>query len=313
MTNFFSPKFDWRPLKEQIQTLDKLPKGDNIPITDAWSKYVRLQKFLREHCHVKNWSACRDVVIEMAEHFGLSPHKAALLYLRLQRISSNSSVGFSIEKCQRAGDAYKELSKIRNSLNRLAVFSKAILSDAPTPRSRIAESKIENAAHFWTRGKLKEKPKSRDDDKLYEIESYGFAYRRDGDDERGWYESYDCGVVLRRWLRTNVLMSELVTKIIEDSKKPSDGEVQQVNTENTNWIDTLSAVERLVGLRLPELYENMTGNEFKIKQDKAQRTVDESGVKFVRMAMKSIAMKPLGPETIASHRKSTLKVKPEQK
>ena len=305
----FNSDFDWMALKQQIQKFESVAKGTRTPVTDAWSKYVRLQRFLRENSHMMNWVTCRDAVLDISIEFNFTPRKAAVLYLRLQRISSRHQFGLTLESMKRAASATKALAKIYNPLNRLAQFSGTILSDPATAQMRIVEKKLENAAHFWASNKLKETPKSGDVDKLEEIRSYGFDFQVVANAEYGDFSDYHSYSMVRQWLRTNVMIGNLVKDILEKEGK-SKVEIDANPNRKTHWIDELSEVENLTGHQLPNLYEALTSKQFKITQDKIQKTVMEDGVKFVAMAMKAIGLKSLGAETIASHRKAVLKVKP---
>ena len=303
---FHSKKYDWTRLKAYLQIVDKLQDGETIPVTNDLEKYVRLQRFLRKHHFVQQWAKCRNTVVEIAVEFGLSPYQCACLYWRIQKISSRFSFGRSIESMERAGSGFKPLIDIQNAIRKVAVLSEQIIAEHPTPQMRIVEKKLENAAHFWAKRKLEEVAKD-DNDKLAEIRALGFDHTVDG-----FYHNFDSHIVVGQWLRVNVLMAQLVREIVSQPQAPEDKTGFDLDSWDKNWIDDLSEIERLVGHVLPDLYERMTGNPFKLTQNKVQKAVLKDGTKFVSCILAAMQLEAIGPETIASHRKAVMKVKPKE-
>lgn len=172
--NMFIRDFDWDELKKQVQQIEQLKNGANVPASDAVKKYVRLQRFCREKSHVENWRQCRDIVIDISKELTLSPRQATFLYQKLQKISSRHLLGLSLESMQRAPNAVKALTDVYNSLSRLAAFSNKLLCQPPAPQMRIVKNKLENAAHFWAAKKSPQKHNRNDSDSLEEIQAYGF-------------------------------------------------------------------------------------------------------------------------------------------
>ena len=79
------------------------------------------------------------------------------------------------------------------------------------------------------------------------------------------------------------------------------------NSKN-KFNDEVAEKIRLVGGKLPALYERITGNSFGISNvieprnpDKPKGVQDVGGVRFVRRSLEAMGLDVLQPETIASH------------
>jgi hypothetical protein len=60
-------------------------------------------------------------------------------------------------------------------------------------------------------------------------------------------------------------------------------------------------VAAMAGIRLPALYERMTGSRFKISKNTEGETLDRDGVGFVIRSIIAMRLQPITAETVASH------------
>lgn len=272
--------------------LAQLNDGASILVTPETQRYVKVQKFIREHHHVHDWNASRDAMIDLADEYGLSLMNAARLFVDLQRAPSRFAFGRSIEGYLKAGDFLKDLEEIRFSLSRLADWSSTLLDDDRSKRLAIAEKHIENAAHFWAKDVAEKSPKNG----FEKLETYGFYIHPLSQSET----TYDSFSALRMWLRNNVLFSELVKTAIEKEYARREHDAANPDADRYMVASELGEAVRLAGEKLPTMYERFTGNRFSWKTQ-GDVVTDEGGVKFVRMAMRVMGLEPIGTETVVKH------------
>ena len=120
----------------------------------------------------------RNAMIDLAEELRLDWLRAARLYVRLQDFSLSHRFACNMESYERAGDAVKELEKIRKSLAMIGQFSQLLLADNAGPRQKIAEKKLENAAHFWADGLRLESDKPGRYERWEEAKAHGFEHTK---------------------------------------------------------------------------------------------------------------------------------------
>ena len=178
-------------------------------------------------------------MIDLADEFGLEWRPAARLFVKLRHLSAVHSMWRRDEAYKRAADAVKYLEEFRNSLGRLAKFSKSLLADDASPRARTAKSLLESEARSWADGLHRKSRAAGQYERWEEAKAHGFVEA----------EGYDAHVVLDTWLRCNVLFQELVVGIIDEARKPIPSNDAR---SKGNAIEPSSA-QSLAGVELPRL------------------------------------------------------------
>ena len=229
-------------------------------------------------------------MIALAQEFQLGWFRAARLFVKLQKLASAHRFGRHLESLERAGEAVKVLENIRAPLNRLAKFSQSLLADNAKPREQMIETHLEYAAHFWADNLRHESEQSGRSEHWEEAEVHGFSYTRAyaergsriscrGDGEYRTQvvpANYNSLPVLRTWLRNNVLFSSLVAEVIAKKRGAKPDEMPRVKEQTS----APSAVERLVGVRLPVLYTRYTDRNFYPSRGGGNEVIDKGGVWF---------------------------------
>ena len=290
-------RIDWAALKNYVDSVSALPPHSAVNVGDESKRLIRLQRFIRRFARVSDPVKSRDAMIELAQEFHLDWFRAARLFVKLQRLSSLHSFGLRIESYERAGDAVKDLEIICKSLTILQKFSERALADDPEPRMRIAEKKLENAAHFWADDCRRRSEHSGKFEQWEEVEAHGFVLSPNVDSSGAVYPNYNSFSVLRMWLRNNVLFSKLVINIIakERNRKPEP-------SGTSGKMDELSRVEIRDGKQLPELYERYAGKKFGFSTERdGSKLAYRNGPKFAAMCFPVMGLAKPSLETLRTH------------
>jgi hypothetical protein len=282
---------DWVRLQDHLREMATLDPESSLPVTPDTKRFVRLQRFIMRCSRVPDPNKARDAMIELAKDHSFTVLQAGRLYVRLQHLASRYRFKNRLEGYERAGNATKHLQEIHFALTRIASFSKGLLSDNANPRDRIVEKRLENEAHFWA-------DRRKRSDRWEEAAALGFNHRI-YDSSGVSYNSYDSLIVLRTWLRGNVLFSELAANVIAKSYDA----VSTDETEQPQQV-TLSAIEELAGIRLPKLYKRFTGERFGFSRTESGKLAYTRGPKFVTMCLPVMGMERLSLETLRSHWKA---------
>jgi len=254
-------------------------------------------------------------MIDLAEAIQLDWRHAARLYVRLQRLSSFHGIRRSIEGYERAGNPVKTLERIRKSLDMLAKFSKSLLTENAGPSERMVEKKLENAAHFWADDVRRESEKPGQYERWEEAKAFGFEHSSAFTDPNvsfrnfdpaatepsARFHNYDAYLVVRTWLRCNVLFSKLAAEIINEAYKPAPA---------SDWISAgeagdPSAAQHLASVELPRLYESLTGKRYGFSMGRDGTKLNNSGgPKFVAMCYPVMGLPKPSLDTLRTHWRS---------
>jgi hypothetical protein len=292
--------FDWKQARNFHSALaDKA--GQGLLLTPDIENHVRIQNFIRKRQHGSHTNAPRDAMVDLGDQYGLSLMAAARLFVELQSASSRFALGESLEGYLRAGDFLKNLEEIRFPLSRLAAWSSAMLNDGRPERLAIAEKHLENAAHFWADALRSESERPGQYERWELAKMRGFHHTRNTQSSGAIYHDYNSAVVLRTWLRNNVLFSDLLTKAIERESARRRHDATNPDPDRYMSMPELSGIVRLTGVTLPRMYERYTRKSFGISRGIRNAVRDATGVRFVRLAMMVMGLEPVSPEAIAKN------------
>jgi hypothetical protein len=322
--------YDWDAVKTCIRAQEVIPRipveGEegkyNIP-ADA-QMYFRFQRFLRKNC--SGWprehrNRLRDAAIDIAKQFDLNPRSTIRLMLSLSRLTSLHSIGDHWETRPRLSAVSKTLGRIEGSVQRVASFW-----DPADPRKRLARSFLFRSAASWAsaqdaarqalvkkrgqEGNSWARARQLEPDRLAEL---GFDHRVFRARESGVeHTHYGESEVVRRWFE----FAPLILQFVKNAQRDIETKLKDAPAETEEAIFTeceameISAQERLVGRQLPRLYERVTGCRFGSSKSKDDRTLDTTGVKFVRLCLGGMGLPQVAPETVASHWKRQKKTTP---
>ena len=314
-----SEQVDWAALRnylEGIATEAAISGDGTFQVTPESKRYVRLQRFIHHHAHVSDPNKARDAMIDLAEEFHLTKLQAMRLYVELQHLSSRHRLGKSFESYARAGSFARELKKVQRSVAMLADFSQRILADNAGPKERTIETQLENAAHFWAANEKRESDKPGRYERWEDgAKANGFGYHK-RETSSGTFENFDSLVVLRTWLRNNVLFSRLLTQILkEEFEKTEKANLDDPDSYRKFSVLELVAqsggpteTESLVGVKLPKLYSRYIGRDYGFSTEADGQTLaNRAGPKFATMCMRVMGLTALDLETLRTHSKNVKK------
>lgn len=314
-----SKQIDWAALRIHLQRIasEAANSGDGtIQVTPETERYVKLQKFIRRHARVAEPDMARDAMIDLAEEFHLTMLQAVHLFVELQHLSSRHRFGKNLESYARAGSFARELEKVQKSIDMLADFSQRILADNAGAKERTVEAQLENAAHFWAANEKRESDKPGRYERWENgAKASGFGYHK-SETSSGIFVNFDSSVVLRTWLRNNILFSKLLTQIIkEEHEKPETANLDDPDSYGKFSIAELvvqlvrpTEIESLAGVWLPELYSRYIGRDYGFSTEaNGQTLANRAGPKFALMCMPVMGLTALGLETLRTHWKNANK------
>lgn len=246
-----------------------------------------------------NTVAPRDALDELAKAFKLSKSKAERLFQMLRDLENSHRAMRSLETLARAGSFEAKLLKIHKSLRTIARFSREVGADEPAPTDRIILAHLENAAHKWAaRVRLDDDAKSGEWERR--AAPHGFVL---GTNVSQGYPipSFNEAVFVKSWLQDTSLLAGLIEDILRgEAKRRKQAKSPDVGNE-------LSAIERLSGIRLPELYEEYTGRSYGFSFGSDQKLLLTTGPKFVTMCFAIMGIQSPGLETLKTHRQKAKK------
>ena len=89
--------FDWEALRAYIKSVEALPKGNQIPVTEELKFFVRFRRFTSRWAQVADPIAAESAMIDLAEELRLDWRRAARLYVRLQQQASLHILGRDLD------------------------------------------------------------------------------------------------------------------------------------------------------------------------------------------------------------------------
>ncbi|MEW9808795.1 hypothetical protein ABUE31_22680, partial [Mesorhizobium sp. ZMM04-5] len=134
-----------------------------------------------------------------------------------------------------------------------------------------------------------------------EAKAHGFEHTKVPVTTRGFepnpagpfWHNYDSHIVVRTWLRNNVLFSRLVTEIIKEERAAT-GSDEAATRE-------ISSARSLAGVKLPNLYKQLTGKEYRFSTAKDGPLANAGGPKFVRMCFAVMGLPTPSLATLRTH------------
>lgn len=242
----------------------------------------------------------REGVDRIKREFGLSDEKAAQLIGDLRNLTAIAFIKDRDENKPVSGAVLRELEGIWPSVRRIAAFAKA---GAGHPLEPERGENPENAAYALLLSQANEWVKGKDLDTL----------------ERFGLDKVEAGLgrnisAVDRWLKSASLMAELIkgaTRRLQENQTarkvvPQVPRVAYLCTDNGDMpFGPIETTFRnwLIGEKLPALYTETTGKKYGIFKSSDQ-VQDETGVRFVRLAIEAMGLGQIKPETVASYQKN---------
>lgn len=274
------PRHDWQSIIDSIHVIEA---HEQIQVNEQTQQYVRLQRFVRKFGQGQS----RDNTLLIAKEFNLNWKETARLYISLGILLGVYRVGESWEDAPTKSAGKRKLKRVRKSIARVATFQK---------EDGEALAYLVHAADRWA-----------EKQDFETLRGYGF-HRTEFRLPRNGVAGVDFGstAVVRQWFELSPLMLDFANVAIDKL---------ELHARKSNvFAGDASAIVSLVGNRLPQLYEQITGQEFGVSRvqemtdgvdDVVSRVVaqDVTGVHFVGMALQAMGLERLKPETIASYRR----------
>ncbi|MEP6826599.1 MAG: hypothetical protein ABJA10_00845, partial [Aestuariivirga sp.] len=259
-------------------------------------RYFRAKAFTEHHSSAKSLDESIGAMIQLANDFKMSPHKAARLFVELQNLSSSHRFELNLDAVLKAGDAKQDLGEVTNALSKISIFSTALLEENAPMRKQIAKHWIENEAWKWAKlefGSMHPK-RSLADVKWNKLHTLGFDYQTVTNEAKITNDFFGEGAVVRRWLEISILMNQWVRNAIEIQENKS-------SEDDPYWQNRLTAVVKMFGQVLPRIYEKYTGRSYYPSKGGGNKVLDSGGVNFVRQAMQIMGLEPIAPSTLSDH------------
>ena len=280
-------KPDWEHViayVERVETTERVAKDNDF------AQFQRMQKFVRECGPFGDPAAqlrLRNGVLEIAKTFQLETRQCARLFKSLAELKCTFDFESEWEKQPKGTATAREINqRIGKSLKRIADFAAT-----ENPRKEFAIMKMISIGDLWAQKQNKS-----------ELRRLGFDESKGRSDIRNHLLPFhgSAGVV-RTWFELAPLIHRWASEAQRELSK----------SKAVLFADEgVTPIVRLVGGALPELYQVVTGQDFKISnvlspadEAKQEGVRNIRGVKFVRLSLKAMGMDELAPETVASYRK----------
>ena len=302
-------RFDWENAQRVIGIFEYILAERDVanlvvPTPDKIIAFIRVQRFCAKHSEVLDVDQTRDRVIEIAKKFQLTLRAALRLYVELQRRHHEVIISIGQAKLVHAPNARKEITKISSSLVKVAEYSRKMLQRSKYLDANTTRIWIETAMIFWAKDKVKGTLREQRQS-IRDLESQGFSYTPET--ISGTRAHFGEKELLERWLRTNILMSEIWQRAITDYALK--------DRPNRKLLVGETAMQSFAGFILPNMYTRFTGKKFGIVKGVSNTAKNVTGVLWVNMALAACKFSEYSPANIETlwRNAKRLRTKPRRK